>query len=113
MQTAKINTGVNSIAAPSFEELTHAATNIVLTAQNDGAIWSRLIEPLIATIARKASRGVSLDICRLAKSSAMGAVIRAAISWMGAAGWDGPVTSNDRAQSSLYLAECFIERATL
>ncbi len=110
MTTTNINTGVNSLS-PSFEELTHAATNIVLTAENDGDIYRRYVENLVESLAKKVAKGVQLNASTLASSGAVSNIIRESIKGMKSSGWTNPVTSSDRKQAAAYLASVYISDA--
>lgn len=110
MANSNINTGVNSLI-PSFEDLTHAATNIVLTAENDGDIYRRDVEPLINALAKKVAKGVQLSASNLANSCAVANIICESIKGMKSSGWTDPVTASDRKQAATYLASVYISDA--
>lgn len=110
MTTTNINTGVNSLS-PSFEELTHAATNIVLTAENDGDIYRRYVEQLVNSLAKKVAKGVQLNAATLAASSVVATIIRESIKGMKQSGWTDPITASDRKQAAAYLASVYISDA--
>ena len=97
--------------APKFEELTHAATNIVLTAENDGDIYRRYVENLVESLAKKVAKGVNLDASTLASSGAVANIIRESIKGMKSSGWTNPVTASDRKQAAAYLANAYISDA--
>lgn len=97
--------------APKFEDLTHAATNIVLTAQNDGDIYRRYVEQLVNSLAKKVAKGVQLNASTLASSGVVANIIRESIKGMKSSGWDDPVTTSDRKQAATYLASVYISDA--
>lgn len=98
------NTGINSLI-PSFEELTHATTNIVLTTENDGDIYRRYVEPLVNALEKKVTKGVKLNASTLASSGAVANIIRESIKGMKSSGWANSVTASDRKQAALYRLE--------
>ncbi len=100
-----------TVTAPKFEELTHAATNIVLTAENDGDIYRRYVETLIGSLAKKVAKGVQLNASTLAASSVVANIIRESIKGMKSSGWSNPVTASDRKQAAAYLANAYISDA--
>lgn len=111
MNTTKSNAaGVNSLP-PSFDELTHAAANIELTAENDGDIYRRYVEPLVNALAKKVAKGIQLDASTLASSGAVANIIRESIKSMKSSGWTSPVTASDRKQAAAYLASAYISEA--
>lgn len=101
----------NTTAAPKFEELTHAATNIVLTAENDGDIYRRYVAPLIASLAKKVVKGLQLNASTLIGSSVVANIIRESLKGMKLSGWTDPVTTTDRKQAAAYLASVYISDA--
>lgn len=113
----KVNTGVNTPAtmnanetkAPEFSELSHAATNIVLAAENTQGIYAAHVEPLLRSLERKAAKGVTLSLDTLAKSSAMAVIIRESIKEIKRTSYD-PFSANtdDRRAAALYLANIYI-----
>lgn len=113
--TNKINTGVNSTMnanetkAPEFSELSHAATNIVLAAENTQSIYATHVEPLLRSLERKAAKGATLSLDTLAKSYAMAAIIRESIKEVKRTSYD-PFSANtdDRRAAALYLANIYI-----
>lgn len=105
------NTTAAAIVAPSFEALSHAAVNITLEANNTAEIDRVFIAPLAACLARKIARGVTLDLAKLAGSSTVAAIVRAAIKEARRDGYAGDITPEDRRASALYLAACIIDRA--
>lgn len=110
MANSSINTGVNSLS-PTFEELTLAATNIVLTAENDGDIYRRYVEQLVNSLAKKVTKGVQLNATTLASSGAVTNIIRESIKGMKSSGWTNPITASDRKQAAAYLASVYISDA--
>lgn len=99
----------NEIKAPEFSELSHAATNIVLAAENTCNIYQNHVEPLLRSLERKAAKGVTLSLDTLAKSSAMAVIIRESIKEVKRTSYD-PFSANtdDRRAASLYLAAIYI-----
>lgn len=100
-----------AIVVPSFDSLSHAAANITLEANNIAEIDRVYIAPLAACLARKVTRGQSLDLAKLAGSSTVAAIVRAAIKEARRDGYAGDITPEDRRASALYLAACIIDRA--
>lgn len=96
--------------AQEFEELTHAATNIVLIAENDGDIYRRYVETLIGLLAKKVAKGIQLNASTLAASSVVANIIRESIKGMKSNGWVDPITASDRKQAA-YLASVDISEA--
>lgn len=118
----KINTGVNTPStmnanetkAPEFSQLSHTATNIVLTAENDGDIYRRHVQPLILSLVNKIKRGIKPDRKRLAQSSAVRSIIAAALAEMYCAGWmedNTRVKAIERKEAANYLAWSYISDA--
>lgn len=118
----KINTGVNisstmnanETKAPEFSELSHTATNIVLTAENDGDIYRRHVAPLVLSLTNKLKRGITPNRKRLAQSSAMRSIIAAALAEMYVAGWmedNTKVTAAERKEAANYLAWSYVSDA--
>ena len=113
----KVNTGVNTPAtmnasetkAPEFSELSHAATDIILVAENTCDIYQNHVEPLLRSLERKAAKGVTLSLDTLAKSSAMAVIVRESIKEIKRTSYD-PFSANkdDRRAASLYLAATYI-----
>ena len=99
----------NETKAPEFSELSHAATNIVLAAENTCNIYQNHVEPLLRSLERKAAKGVTLSLDTLAKSSAMAVIIRESIKEVKRTSYD-PFSANtdDRRAASLYLASIYI-----
>lgn len=99
----------NEMKAPEFSELSHAATNIVLAAENTCDIYQNHVEPLLRSLERKAAKGVTLSLDTLAKSSAMAVIIRESIKEVKRTSYD-PFSANtdDRRAASLYLAATYI-----
>lgn len=95
--------------APEFSELSHAATNIVLAAENTCNIYQNHVEPLLRALERKAAKGVTLSLDTLAKSPAMAVIIRESIKEVKRTSYD-PFSTNtyDRRSASLYLANIYI-----
>lgn len=94
---------------PEFSELSHAATNIVLAAENTQSIYAAHVEPLLRSLERKAAKGVTLSLDTLAKSYAMAAIIRESIKEVKRTSYD-PFSANtdDRRAAALYLANIYI-----
>ncbi len=99
----------NETKAPEFSDLTHAATNIVLAAENTQSIYAAHVEPLLRSLARKAAKGVTLSLDTLAKSYAMAEIIRESIKEIKRTSYD-PFSANtdDRRVAALYLANIYI-----
>ena len=99
----------NETKAPEFSELPHAATNIVLAAENTQSIYTTHVEPLLRSLECKASKGVTLLLDKLAKSYAMAAIIRESIKQVKRTSY-GPFSANteDRRAAALYLANIYI-----
>lgn len=95
--------------APEFSELSHAATNIALAAENTQSIYAAHVEPLLRSLERKAAKGVTLALDTLAKSSAMAEIIRESIKEIKRTSYD-PFSANtdDRRAAALYLANIYI-----
>lgn len=94
---------------PEFSQLSHAATNIVLVAENTQSIYAAHVEPLLRSLERKAAKGVTLSLDTLAKSYAMAAIIRESIKEVKRTSYD-PFSANtdDRRAAALYLANIYI-----
>lgn len=104
----------NETKAPEFSELSHTATNIVLTAENDGDIYRRHVAPLILSLTNKIKRGITPNRKRLAQSSAMRSIITASLAEMYCAGWmedNTKVTAAERKEAANYLAWVYISDA--
>lgn len=99
----------NETKAPEFSQLSHAATNIVLAAENTQSIYASHVEPLVRSLERKAAKGVTLALDKLAKSYAMAAIIRESIKEIKRTSYD-PFSANteDRRAAALYLANIYI-----
>lgn len=106
----------NETKAPEFSELSHAATNIVLAAENTQSIYAAHVEPLLRSLERfcarwnaKAAKGVTLSLDTLAKSYAMAVIIRESIKEIKRTSYD-PFSANkdDRRAAALYLANIYI-----
>lgn len=104
----------NETKAPKFSELSHTATNIVLTAENDGDIYRSHVAPLILSLTNKIKRGITPNRKRLAQSGAMRSIIAAAIAEMYCAGWmegNTKITAAERKEAANYLAWSYISDA--
>lgn len=104
----------NEINAPEFSELSHTATNIVLTAENDGNIYRRHVQPLILSLVNKIKRGIKPDRKRLAQSAAMRTIIANSLAEMYCAGWmedNTRVKATERKEAANYLAWSYISDA--
>lgn len=99
----------NETKAPEYSELSHAATNIVLAAENTQSIYAAHVEPLLRSLERKAAKGVTLSPDTLAKSPAMAEIIRESIKEVKRTSY-APFSANtdDRRSASLYLANIYI-----
>ena len=99
----------NETKAPESVELTHAATSIVLAAENTCNIYQNHVEPLLRSLERKAAKGVTLSLDTLAKSSAMAVIIRESIKEVKRTSYD-PFSANkdDRRAAALYLVNIYI-----
>lgn len=99
----------NETKAPGFSELSHAATNIALAAENTASLYEKHVEPLLRSLERKAAKGVTLSLDTLAKSYAMAAIIRESIKEVKRTSYD-PFSANkdDRRAAALYLANIYI-----
>ena len=99
----------NETKAPEFSELSHAATNIVLAAENTCNIYQNHVEPLVRSLERKAAKGVTLLLDTLAKSYAMAAIIRESIKEIKRTSYDSfSANTEDRRAAALYLANIYI-----
>lgn len=104
----------NETTVPEFSQLSHTATNIVLTAENDGDIYRRHVQPLIMSLVNKIKRGIKPDRKRLAQSAAMRSIIAAALAEMYCAGWmedNTRVKAIERKEAANYLAWSYISDA--
>lgn len=100
--------------APKFSELSHTATNIVLTSENDGDIYRRHVAPLVLSLTNKIKRGITPNRKRLAQSSAMRSIIAVSLAEMYCAGWmedNTKVTAAERKEAANYLAWAYISDA--
>lgn len=99
----------NETTVPEFSELSHAATNIVLAAENTQSIYAAHVEPLLRSLERKVAKGVTLSLDTLAKSYAMAVIIRESIKEVKRTSYD-PFSANtdDRRAAALYLANIYI-----
>lgn len=105
--TATMN--ANETKVPEFSELSHAATNIVLAAENTRSIYTSHVDPLLRSLERKASKGVTLLLDTLAKSYAMAAIIRESIQEIKRTSYEHfSVNADDRRAAALYLANIYI-----
>lgn len=109
IEAAGADETANEIKAPKFSELSHAATNIVLAAENTCNIYQNHVEPLLRSLERKAAKGVTLSLDTLAKSYAMAVIIRESIKEVKRTSYD-PFSANtdDRRAAALYLANIYI-----
>lgn len=104
----------NETKVPEFSELSHTATNIVLTAENDGDIYRRYVAPLVLSLANKIKQGITPNRKRLAQSSAMRSIIAASLAEMYVGGWmedNTKVTAAERKEAANYLAWSYISDA--
>lgn len=112
--TTPTTMNANETKAPEFSQLSHTATNIVLTAENDGDIYRRHVQPLILSLVNKIKRGINPDRKRLAQSAAMRTIIAAALAEMYCAGWmedNTRVKAIERKEAANYLAWSYISDA--
>lgn len=109
--TATTETAEN-VAIPEFDELSHGAMNIVLSADNTERIYMRFVEPLSRCLCKKHTRGLKLSVSVLAESSTLKSIIRESIKELNSCGFDGAVSTADRKQAALYLANAYISSAT-
>lgn len=109
IEAAGADETANETKAPEYSELSHAATNIVLAAENTCNIYQKHVEPLLRSLERKAAKGVTLSLDTLAKSPAMAVIIRESIKEVKRTSYD-PFSANtdDRRSASLYLANIYI-----
>lgn len=109
MEAAGTHEAASETKAPEFSELSHATVNIVLAAENTSDIYQSHVEPLLRSLERKVSKGVTLSLDALAKSSAMAVIIRESIKEVKRTSYD-PFSANkdDRRAASLYLANIYI-----
>ena len=101
----------NETKAPEFSQFSHTATNIVLTAENDGDIYRRYVAPLILSLTNKIKRGITPNRKRLAQSSAMRSIVAASLAEMYVGGWmedNTKVTAAERKEAANYLAWSYI-----
>lgn len=99
----------NETKVPEFSELSHAATNIVLAAENTQSIYAARVEPLLRSLERKAAKGVMLSLDTLAKSYTMAAIIRESIKEIKRTSYDPfSASADDRRAAALYLANIYI-----
>lgn len=109
--TEIVATGATEYAngTTEFSELSHAATNIVLAAENTQSIYAAHVEPLLRSLGRKAAKGITLSLDTLAKSAVMTTIIRESIKEIKQTSYD-PFSANtdDRRAAALYLANIYI-----
>lgn len=99
----------NETKAPEYSELSHAATNIVLAAENTYNLYQNHVEPLLRSLERKAAKGVTLSLDTLAKSPAMAVIIRESIKEAKRTSYDlFSANADDRRAAALYLANIYI-----
>ena len=99
----------NETKAPEFSELSHAATNIVLAAENTQSIYASHVDPLLRSLGHKAAKGVTLLLDTLAKSYAMAEIIRESIKEIKRTSYEHfSVNADDRRAAALYLANIYI-----
>lgn len=107
--TTPTTMNANETKAPEFSEFSHAATNIVLAAENTQSIYASHVEPLLRSLGRKAAKGVTLLLDTLAKSYAMAAIIRESIKQVKRTSYDHfSANTDDRRAAALYLANIYI-----
>lgn len=109
IEAAGADETANETKAPEYSELSHAATNIVLAAENTQSIYAAHVEPLLRSLERKAAKGVTLSLDTLAKSYAMAVIIRESIKEVKRTSYD-PFSANadGRRAAALYLANIYI-----
>ena len=100
---------VSTESAPKWDDLTHAAANIVLEVENDGEIDRRYTAPLQAQIAKRLKSGAPVQLYRLAQCSAVASMTLFGVKQCRRYGI--PVSKDDRRAAALYLAACIIEDA--
>lgn len=109
MEAAGADESASKTKAPEFSQLSHAATNIVLAAENTQSIYSTHVEPLLRSLERKAAKGVTLLLDTLAKSSVMAVIIRESIKEIKRTSYDHfSANTDDRRAAALYLANIYI-----
>lgn len=86
----------------TFNELTHGATNIVLTAENDYKHY-KVLEWLANCIAKKVKRGQSVDAAHLANCSVMQTLCRNVANELKQ--YDINASMTDRKEAAQYLAQ--------
>lgn len=89
-------------ATVNFDELTHAATNIVLTAENDYNYY-KVLEWLKNCITKKIKRGQSVSVEHLANCSTMQTFCRNIAKEL--MQYDIKASLTDRKDAALYLAQ--------
>lgn len=109
IEAAGADETANETKAPEFSQLSHAATNIVLAAENTCNIYQNHVDPLVRSLERKAAKGVTLLLDTLAKSYAMAVIIRESIKEIKRTSY-GHFSANteDRRAAALYLANIYI-----
>lgn len=95
--------------APAFEDLSHAALNLVLAVDNDGEIYRLYKAPLEAQIVKRLKDGKPVELNYLAGCSSMAKLTYQGVKACRA--WDISVNKDDRRAAALYLAACIIEDA--
>lgn len=109
LNTTPATMNANGTKAPEFSELSHAATNIVLAAENTCNIYQKHVEPLLRSLERKFSKGITLSIDTLAKSAVMATIIRESIKHIKRTSYEPfSATPDDRRAAALYLANIYI-----
>jgi hypothetical protein len=93
-----------------FEELSHAAWNIVLTAQNDYDVYKNL-GWLHDCIVKRVRANKSINFRQLVDCSTLKSVVGVAAYKMRVNGFDDAVTSQDRFDARVYLAYAVIDGA--
>lgn len=111
-ETAETAETAENVAVPEFDELSHGAMNIVLIADNTERIYTRFVRPLARCLCKKHKRGLKLSVSVLAESSTLKAIIRESIKKINRVNSDITITSNDRKQAALHLANAYISSAT-
>lgn len=109
IEAAGADETANETKAPEFSELSHAAANIVLAAENTCNIYQDHVEPLLRSLERKVAKGVTLSLDTLAKPSAMAVIIRESIQEIKRTSYDHfSANTDDRRAAALYLANIYI-----
>lgn len=104
----------NETKVPEFSELSHTATNIVLTAENDGDIYRRYVAPLVLSLLQTKSNRALHPIAkgwrnppRCVQSSPPHS-LRCMSAWMEG---NTKVTAAERKEAANYLAWSYISDA--